>query len=358
MKHRTCIHHPHLTSRVLLAAIAAIAPSLLAVATSADAAVPEDVVVAKVDTSRHPEVSLVVAPPRLLSETDLTADAFTVTESGQTRPVTVNRLPDASLQIVLVLDPAVSSTVFRSEQGAALDFLLRLPPGTRVALLNAGASPQVAFPMAPDPQAAGTAMGTLDPGSGRAIYDALLRANDEFRAEDGARRAVVVFSGSKDTSSRTTLEEVATQFEATGTNLFAVELGTTESDNALASIAAEAGGQTMRVGATELVGAYQRVADVLLNQYEVTFQSQSRGNARLQVDVAANGFSGSSSVSLPLPALEEEPAAGAVSSERSGGRAVVDPLAAALTIFIVLLIGALLISLGHAGLRSHSTPTG
>ena len=345
------------TRRLLLVAIVGTYLSTLASGT-AGAAVPEDVVVSKVDTTHHPEVSLVVAPPRLLAETDLTAEAFTVTESGESRPVDVTRLPDANLQVVLVLDPSVPPTVFRSAQGAALDFLLRLPASTRVALISAGAQPQVIFSSAPDPQAAGTAVGRLSPANDRAIYDALLRANDEFRTADQARRTVLVFSGGKDTSSRTTLDEVTKRFAATDTSLFAVELGNGAGDDALASIAAEAGGQSMRVGNTELVGAYQRVADVLLNQYEVTFQSRSRGDTRLQVDVAADGFTGSSSLAVQFPALEDEPGAGVVASERGGGRAVIDPLAAALTIVIALVVGALLMSLGRAGLRSHSTPTG
>ena len=49
---------------------------------------------------------------------------------------------------------------------------------------------------------------------------------------------------------------------------------------------------------------------------------------------------------------------GVVASERGGGRAVVDPLGAAVTIVIILVVGALLMSLGRAGLRSHSTSTG
>jgi hypothetical protein len=281
-----------------------------------------------------------------------------VTESGESRPVQATRLPDANLQLVLVLDPSVPPAVFRSAQGAALDFLLRLPAGMRVALISAGARPQVVFPSAPDPQAAGTAVGRLTRENDRAIYDALLRANDEFRPASQPRRTVVVFSGGKDTSSRTTLAEVKKQFTATATSLFAVELANGDGDDALESVSAEAGGQSMRVGTTELVGAYQRVADVLLNQYVLTFQSQARGDTRLQVDVAANGFTGSSSRSVQFPPLEDEPGAGALASERGGGRAVVDPLGAALTIVIVLVIGALLMSLGRAGLRSHSTPTG
>jgi hypothetical protein len=342
---------------VLLAVFAGITSMLFSVGT-AGAAVPEDVVVSKIDASRHPEVSLTVAPSRLLSETDLTQEAFTVTENGAARSASVTRVPNTELQIVMVLDTSVPAAVFRTAQGAALDFLLRLPRGTRVAILSSGNERLVGLPLTIDLGAAINAVGDLDPGPGRAIYDALQRADSEFRPGDQVRRNVLLFSGGSDTSSSVDLDAVRKQMASTNTQIYSVSLGSGDGDDALASIAADAGGQSMRVGTTELVGAYQRVADVLLNQYEVTFQSQSRGDTSLQIDVAAGGFSGSSSVRAQFPGLAEDQEARSVASERSGGRAIVDPLGAALTIFGVLFIGTLLITLGRAGLRSHSTPTG
>jgi hypothetical protein len=123
----------------------------------------------------------------------------------------------------------------------------------------------------------------------------------------------------------------------------------------LQSIAGAAGGQSIKVATTELVGAYQRIADVLLNQYRVTFQSAARGDARVQVDVAADGFAGSSALTVALPGDADAPggaARGETATERGGGRAVVEPVTAALSIVIALIVGAVLVSLGRAGLRS------
>ena len=103
------------------------------------------------------------------------------------------------------------------------------------------------------------------------------------------------------------------------------------------------------------------MADVLLNQYLVTFEARSRGPARLGIGVAAGGISGHGSLTVQLTASQatRRTAPAAVRSERGGGRAVAEPLAATLTIAMALVAGGLLVSLGRAGLRAaRSAPTG
>jgi hypothetical protein len=186
------------------------------------------------------------------------------------------------------------------------------------------------------------------------------RADAEFRPADQARRAVLVFTGGRDTSSSIALDALERQLTSRGTSIYAVELSNGDSGDALASAAAQAGGQSIKVAPTELVGAYQRVADVLLNQYRVTFQARSRGLARVRIAVAAGGISGETSLAVQLTATQTTAgtARAFVRSERGGGRAVAEPLAATVAIAMALLAGGLLVSLGRAGLRSRSTPTG
>jgi hypothetical protein len=314
-------------------------------------------VVSKVDTDAYPQVAMEVAPPRLLAPRDLNPDAFTVTEDNETRPATVTRLPNSDLQVALVLDPSVPADVFRDAQGAALDFLLRLPLGTRVALVSAGTQTRVTLKSTLDLPTATSAVGDLTPGSGRSLYDALRQADAELLQADGARRAILVFAAGKDTTSSTSLDAVGRQLRSSGTRLYSVELADGAGGDTLKSIAAEAGGQSIKVASTELVGAYQRVADVLLNQYRVTFQASSPGRARVGIRVVADGFSGESSLSVQLSATPPSSSADQVraTSDRGGGKAVAEPLAAGLTILIALFAGAVLITLGRAGLRSRST---
>ena len=359
---------PHRVRRVVrrailltLIAISLSAPSMSGPAVAAVALeVSGDLVVSKVDTTSYPKVDMIVAPPRLLAPRDLGPDAFSVTENGESRPVTVARLPNSALQIALVLDPSVPPDVFRSAQGAALDFLLRLPAGTRVALVSAGAQPRVTLPSTVDVAAAARAVGDLTPERDRAIHDAVRRADAELRAPDQARRTVLVFTGGKDSSSSTGFVALRRQLEASKTSLYAVELSSGDGGDALASVAAAAGGQSVKVASTELVGAYQRMADVLLNQYRVTFEAAGRDRVGVTVRIAADGISGESSLGVQLTPSEiaSDPTPTVASSERGGGRAVAEPLAAGLTIVMALLAGGLLVWLGHAGLRSRSTPTG
>jgi hypothetical protein len=272
----------------------------------------------------------------------------------------VARLPNSGLQIALVLDPSVPPDVFRAAQGAALDFVLRLPIGTRVSLVSAGAPPEVILPPTLDLVAAPRAVGDLAPRRGRAIYDAVRRADAEFSRADQARHTVVVFTGGRDRSSSTALDALKRELTSRGTSLYAIELSNGDSGGALATVAAGAGGESVKVASTELVGAYQRVADVLLNQYRVSFEARSRGRALLAVAVSAEGISGARSLGVRLTAPEaaSRPPRAVVSSERGGGRAVAEPLAAGVMIAMALLAGGLLVLLGHAGLRARSTPTG
>jgi hypothetical protein len=344
-----------------LVALSALAPSMSGRASAVVAPeVSGDLVVSKVDPSRYPQVAMVVAPPRLLAPRDLTADAFTVTENGEDRPVTVARLPNSGLQIALVLDPSVSPAVLRAAQGAALDFVLRLPVGTRVSIVSAGAPPRVILPSTLDMAAAPRAVGDITPRRGRAIYDAVRRANSEFTPGDQARNTVVVFTAGRDRSSSTALSALKRELTSTGTSLYSIELANGDSGGALATVVAAAGGESVKVASTELVGTYQRVADVLLNQYRVSFAARSSGTAQLAVAVSAEGISGAKSfgVQLTAPATASPSTRAVVSSERGGGRAVAEPLAAGVTIAMALLAGGLLMLLGRAGLRARSTRAG
>jgi hypothetical protein len=318
-----------------------------------------DVVVSHVDTDAYPQVALEVAPPRLLASSDLAPDAFTITENDAARPTTVSRLPNAGLRLALVLDPSVPAEVFRDVQGAALDFLLRLPIGTRVALVTAGKQARVTLRSTLDLGAVTAGIGDLTPGPGRSIYDGVRRGDAQLRGTAEGRRAVVVFGAGRDTSSSTSLDAIVRQLRSTGTRLYSVEL-TGSTDDALASVVGDVGGQSIRTGSTELVGAYQRIADVLLNQYRVTYPSTAGGPARVGIRIAAEGTTGASTVSVqPRTPVATAAGGGAddvlTTSDRGGGRALAEPLAAGMTIGIALVAGLVMITLGRAGLRSRST---
>jgi hypothetical protein len=308
-----------------------------------------DVVISNVDTSAYPDIALEVAPPRLLATSDLDPGAFTVTENEVRRDAAVTRLPNAPLQVAMVIDPSVSAGVFRDMQGAVLDFLLRLPLGTRVALVSAGEPAEVSLPSTLDLGAATSAVGDLGPASGRAVHDAIREADRQLPADTGARRAVVVFAAGSDMTSASPLAVVARQLRDAGTRLYSVELAAGTGGNELQSIVDDTGGQTIRTGTTELVGTYQRIADVLLNQYRVTFRATARGRARLGVRIDAEGLSGASSLSVQLGApATANPAPATVDGGGGGAR----PLAAGLAIGLALLAGGVLVFLGQAGLRT------
>jgi hypothetical protein len=310
-----------------------------------------DVVVSKVDSTAYPQIAMEVAPPRLLATSELGPDAFTVTENEVRRNATVTRLPNTSLQLAIVIDPSVSAKVFFDTQGAVLDFLLRLPLGTRVSLVSAARQAQVTLPSTLDLGAATSAVGDLAPTQGRALFDAIRAGERQLPAASGARRAVVVFAAGADRTSAASLATTAQQLKASGTRLYSVELPAAGGDDALQSVVDATGGLTIKTSTTELVGAYQRVADVLLNQYRLTFRAESHGRARLGVRVNADGLSGASSLSVQLGAPATANPAPATLDRSDGGSR---PLAAWLTIGLALLAGGVLVLMGQAGLRARA----
>jgi hypothetical protein len=321
----------------------------------APAAVVTDVsgrlVVIEVDTVRKPDLSVVLAPPRLLSGRILAQEAFHVSVDGEERPITVTPLPIEGLQVAIALDPAVSPQVFRSAQAAVLDFLLRLPPGTRVAVVSAGPQPAATQAPTADFDVVTAAVGDLAAGQPGSLADALEVAESQF--QPGGRRALVVFSGGASNVSTFTLAPLVRRLETSGTDVYAVELSEPGGGDALTHLAGKVGGQTMRVLPTELVGAYQRVADLLLNQYRVTFQAHTEGQVRVQVRVSGDQISEQSTFSVDLSPPQPLRAAPIESDERAGGRALAEPLGAVLVIAFAIVGGLLLIGVGRAGLRSH-----
>ncbi len=103
--------------RLLIAGL--LAAALAPTAAWAQADPDEALVIEDIDTSRHPEVSMVVAMPGSLSGDPLAPDAFTVIENGTPRPATVTPLGGDDLSVVLVLDAPAACPVNRSRRFAA-----------------------------------------------------------------------------------------------------------------------------------------------------------------------------------------------------------------------------------------------
>ena len=304
-----------------LAVAAALAVwSSLAIATPADAA-ESKLTITEVDTSRHPNVSLVVTAPAHVATTDL-AGAFSLLESGEEREIDVERVSTDGLEVVVVIDTSGSmqGAPIDSARAAAARFTQSLPAGTPVAVVGFGASVSIALPFSTDQTAQVAAIGALQAAGETALYDAIIAAAS-LPGDGTARRAIVLLSDGGDTVSNASLEAAAGALRDSGARTTIVELASGESDHlALVQLAAPSGAGVLPVDdAARLGDAYATVTADLLGRYRISYRSSGFGSTPIVVDLASGTIDASATTRLALPAAPAPaPKAKPESTPRSG----------------------------------------
>jgi tight adherence protein B len=291
--------------RLLLLGAAVAAASVTAMPVPAAAQEQGDVAVTAVDISDYPTVDLTITAPAGLAARDLPADAFSVTEGGATRDAQVTRIAGEALQVVLVIDTSGSmrGAPLDAAKAAALGFVDALPANTAVSVVSFGDTPSVLTALSPDVDAVHAAISSLQASGETALYDGVAAGVAVFGSAPPANRSLVVLSDGGDTQSTASLDDVAALLEAGGLRAAVVELVTSESDaGPLARLAAAGHGRV--VSATDpgaLAGLYDGLATEVVNQYVVSFRSESRGSTIVTVTVDHEGVRGSTTETLALP---------------------------------------------------------
>ena len=281
---------------------------LLAPSPPAGASQPrEELQVTEVDTSAFPKVTATVSVPPSLAGKDLPSDAFSVLESGSSRPTTATRLPGDELEVVLVLDTSGSmrGAPMAAAKESATAFLNTVAPSTPVGVIGFGAQPVVASPVTLDRPALAAAIAGLQPRGETALYDALALAVAQFSPHEGVRRSIVLVSDGGDTASAATLEQTVAIIGSSGARLDVAELITPESNGAALAQLAQAGRGTVASAAdpAALVQSYDALARSLASQYLLTYRSHSGGPTDLLVAVDHGGIHVEGTTSVDLPPL-------------------------------------------------------
>lgn len=305
---------PGLATFVATFAVFAIPPA------AGQSEVPLDV--QDVDVGSRPGVALTVTAPRELVGVDLGQEHFSLFENGTERDVRVRRVSSDTLEVVLVIDTSGSmeGEPMAAAKGAAIDFISAMPRGTRVGVVGFGTEPTVARPLSTDTDALIAAVQGLEATGETALYDAVITVTEELAAEANpdARRVVIVLSDGGDTASVRTLDEAVGLIGGVETGFYAVALATAESDlGALGRMATATGGRVVAASdPSEIAAVYDDIASQLVNQYRLSYRSDTEGTATIQVTLAAEGITATGAEQVDLGFIDdaESPRAAAPSA--------------------------------------------
>jgi VWFA-related protein len=219
--------------------------------------------------------------------TDLGKEDFQVIESK--RPQKIQEFTaesDLPLRIAILVDTSNSIRErFRFEQQAAVDFINSVirPRQDKCMIASFDSSVELVADLIDDPEKLATAVNSLRPGGGTALYDALYFAcRDKLSLEQPKhkfRRAVIIVSDGDDNQSRVSRDqalEMAQKADAViyciSTNISRIEA---DGDKVLKYLAAETGGQAFfPFKAEDLAQSFENIANELRHQYNIFYRPE------------------------------------------------------------------------------------
>jgi len=319
-------------SAALLASVAAGALAVEADVLAQDATEsPSDALDLTISNARsddHPTVRVTVDVPSVIAA-EVDASAFTLTENGEVRDVEVERLRSEDLEVILVLDSSgsMAGVPIAAAQEAALSFVASMPPAVPLSVIRFSTDVEQLTDFSTDRAQITAAVDELSAGGWTSMYDAVQTALDVYEEREATREAIVLLSDGGDNRSQSTLEDTVDRLAGGDEVLTIVELITAERpvprerfgrddpqadeiDLAALSTMTEAAGQGSVLSPDDLdalTEVYEDIAATLLNQYELTYDSQSFDAADLEVrfeqgEVVAVG---GRTIDLPPPPAEE-----------------------------------------------------
>ncbi len=205
------------------------------------------------------------------------------------------------LTVVLAIDVSAGMAGPAIEQAkiAARGFVDGLGPQDSVAVFAFNDTAKLVQPFTQDHAAAHNAIDFLGATGGSQLYQATLQSILQASASaDTGRRAVVLLSGSTDTSAATP-DQALFAAQALGVPIFDIALGTSVDNEYLRKLADVSGGQfTQASGPEALVPLYQNLGELLRDQYVLTLDASAvqLGKAQpatLSITATAGDSSGS-----------------------------------------------------------------
>jgi VWFA-related protein len=252
-------------------------------------------------------VSVTVTDDKGAPVRGLTAEEVVVMENGVARAVTRLQADERPLTLAVLVDTsAPMASLYRLHLlDPLVQFLGRLPSGTRFAVWTVGDRPHKVVDFTSEAAEAGRALRRVLPAGGNVLLDAMLEASEDLRKQEGERTAMVVVTGSGVGFANRDRRTVVDTLKGKSTTLLAVqfdEAGDPEVrgsgpdqvdrldyDYVLGSLTKDTGGLWERpLSAMGVDRALRKVSGELTSQYRVSYDATQK-DAKLEVQVARPG---------------------------------------------------------------------
>jgi Ca-activated chloride channel family protein len=238
---------------------------------------------------------------------DLPVDAFTIFEDGEPQTITQyahERVP-VGLGLLLDISDSMYGQRIKEARAAVERFLLELlSPDDALFVMTFNHQPHVLISWTPPDQATAvrSALDTLRPFGGTAVYDAVLHALTIMDHRPRDRSAIVIISDGADTASDTTLRDLKSALVRADAFVYAVAIDSPDRQainarvnaEALGEITGQTGGSTEVVHTTaDLAAATARIAEELNTQYVLGYSSPHPGDGKyhsIRVKVNREGY--------------------------------------------------------------------
>jgi VWFA-related protein len=238
----------------------------------------------------------------------LSAEDVSVQEDGMARPLQRLELDPRPLGIAVVLDTSVAMAPHYRLYlvDAVLQFLLRLPEGTRYSIWTTGDRPTKVFDWGDNRAAAAKALRRVVPQGGNTLLDALVEVSRDLKAREDARSAIVAVTGMGIGFASYDRRQVVDDVQKVPVTVLGVEVDAERSDSSmessdrtsgmdydyvLATLAKSTGGVRETVlSPMGIERVLKSIAAQLTSQYRLTYAGTSGARApKVELTVALPG---------------------------------------------------------------------
>ena len=228
---------------------------------------------------------------------DLSANQFSIVESGHAQAITAFENHTASVSVALLFDTTGSmEATLPSLKSAALRLLTDLRPGDTVAVYGFNDRVVELQPFTADKVSAERAVLRAHAAGSTALYDALLRVNHDLAIRPG-KKVIIVFTDGDDNSSMLTAGDVIQSAKTHGIPIYTIAegeaLGSVQLLDQLANMAQATGGRPFVVHRlSDIAPVFQKVTDDLMHGYLLAFQppeSDDHGWHAIKVVLSSKG---------------------------------------------------------------------